>query len=399
MKLYKIISASLILFLLFVPELKSRDYIRTGTVEGVRGNNYITLIFNEEAEFESYYILFNGNRLGTALITAKIEDDKVSFRYLAIFRAENQESARLLRPGLAAAVIRPDKSIDNRYAKKPYIERIEYKKEIISTIDKREMVLVPAGRFIMGSSKGAKDEGPENIEFLTDYYIDKYEVSNRDFKIFLDDRAGDYPPYWKEHLDEKRNFKSQFFEDLPVIVTYYEALEYASWCGKRLPVENEWEKAARSPLHLDKKNMNAVYTWGYEFREGISNTAELWKSEETGKNLKELIKNKYRLEKIDKGYIPVNVYEPASVSYYGAVHMDGNALEWTDSWYRAYKNSYIKDKKFGTQYKVIRGGSFFHSAGESRVTDRKTGGIPNLKRDRIAGFRCVKDVSAQDRLN
>ncbi len=399
MKLYKIISASLILFLLFVPELKSRDYIRTGTVEGVRENNYITLIFKEKPEFESYYILLDGNRLGTALITARIEDNKAQFRYLALFRAADKESVKLLRPGLAAAVIKPDKSIDNRYEKKPYIERIEYKTVIISAVDKREMVLIPAGRFIMGSSKGDKDEGPENSHFLPDYYIDKYEVSNRDFKAFLDDTAGEYPPYWGEHLDLQRNFRTEFFADLPVIVTYYEALEYASWCGKRLPLENEWEKAARFPLHRDKNNMDAVYTWGYEFREGISNSAELWMNEETGENLKELIKNKYRLEKIDKGYIPVNVHEPAAASYYGVVHMDGNALEWTDSWYSAYKNSYVKNKKYGTQYKVIRGGSYFHSAGESRVTDRKIGGIPNLKRDRVAGFRCVKDVSAQDRLN
>lgn len=399
MKYHKRLLLVLIITISLLPELIWGDYIKAGTVEGIRGKNYITLIFTDNPEHESYHILFNGKRLGTAIITARIEGNRSDYRYLALFRPADRESEKLLRPGLAAAVIRPDKSIDNRYEKKPYIERIEFKKEIISTVDKREMVLIPAGRFIMGSSKGDKDEGPENTEYLPDYYIDKYEVSNREFKVFLDDTAGTYPPYWEKHLDLQRNFKSPYFEDLPVIVTYYEASAYASWCGKRLPSEHEWEKAARFPLHLDRNNMDSVYTWGYELHEGISNTSELWVNEDTGKNLKELIKNKYRLEKIDKGYIPVNVYEPAALSHYGAAHMDGNALEWTDSWYKAYKNSYVKDKKYGTQYKVIRGGSYFHPFREARVTDRKTGGIPSLQSDRIAGFRCVKDVSAQDRLN
>lgn len=399
MKYFTLTPLILVLFLIFLPELEAEDYIKAGIVEGIRGKNIITLVFTDKPEHETYYILLNKKIIGRASIKTKIEDNIINHRYIALFIPDDKEYQKLLRPGLDAAVISPDKSIDSRYNKKPYIERIEYKKEIISSIDKREMVLIPAGRFIMGSSKGDKDEGPESTEYLTDYYIDKYEVSNREFKIFLDDIAGAYPSYWKEHLDEQRNFKSSYFQDLPVIVTYYEAAAYAEWCGKRLPAEHEWEKAARFPLNLDRNNMDAVYTWGYEFREGISNTAEFWLNDEAGKNLKELIKNKYRLEKIDKGYIPVNIYEPAAVSYYGAVHMNGNALEWTDSWYKAYKNSYVKDKNYGSQYKVIRGGSYFYSSGASRVTDRKTGGIPSLQSDRMAGFRCVKDVSLQDRLN
>jgi formylglycine-generating enzyme required for sulfatase activity len=77
--------------------------------------------------------------------------------------------------------------------------------------------------------------------------------------------------------------------------------------------------------------------------------------------------------------------------------MDGNAQEWTDSWYRAYENNYTKDKKYGTQYKVIRGGAWFTTRKEARVTDRKIGGIPDLYTDRIAGFRCVRNAAPGDR--
>jgi formylglycine-generating enzyme required for sulfatase activity len=55
------------------------------------------------------------------------------------------------------------------------------------------------------------------------------------------------------------------------------------------------------------------------------------------------------------------------------------------------------NKKFGEQYKVIRGGSFFLPKNDSRITDRKTGGIPDLYKDRIAGFRCVKNVAENDK--
>lgn len=300
---------------------------------------------------------------------------------------------------MSVILMRADKSIDSRYEKKPYIERIEYKKELISSIDKRDMVLIYSGKFLMGSDKGDKDEFPERVEELTDYYIDKYEVSNLDFKKFLDDIAGSYPPYWNEHIDVNGNFITDYFRDLPAIVTYIEASEYASWCGKRLPSEKEWEKAARFPLNIDKKKMDNIYTFGYIFREGISNIGELWEVENAGKNLKETIKNEYKLEELNKGYIPVKMYEPSSASYYGVVHMDGNALEWTESWYNAYSNNYNRDKKYGTQYKVVRGGSYFLPLKASRVTDRKIGGIPSLDKDRMAGFRCVKDVSILDRIN
>jgi formylglycine-generating enzyme required for sulfatase activity len=295
--------------------------------------------------------------------------------------------------------IKPDKSIDSRYDKKPYIERIEYKKEIISSIDKREMLLVRSGKFLMGSASGEKDEFPESIEDLPDFYIDKYEVSNSDFKQFLDETAGHYPDYWNNKLGSDGEFTSEYFRDLPAIVTYMEAAKYAAWCGKRLPDEKEWEKAARRPLDSEKKNMDNVYTWGNDFVEGISNIREFWENDNTGKNLKETVKKEYKLEKLNKGYIPVKIYEPSAVSYYGVVHMDGNALEWTESWYEAYKNNHFRDKRFGNQYKVVRGGSYFLPEKNSRVTDRKIGGIPGLEKDRMAGFRCVKDVSPMDRLN
>lgn len=379
-------------------EVSSSDYTVAGKVESVRKNSYITIAFPEKPEKNSYYILSNNTVTGSVSLIRKIESGERHL-YLALFSPEDKEGPAIIRAGSLVIYMRPDKSIDSRYDKKPYIERIEYRKEIISSIDNREMVLVGSGKFLMGSGNGEKDEYPERVEELADFYIDRYEVSNSDFKRFLDETAGKYPEYWKDNIGVDGEFTSDYFKDLPVIATYREAAQYAAWCGKRLPLEEEWEKAARQPLDSAKKNMYNVYTWGYEAEEGIANTMEFWLNENTGKNLKETIKNEYKLEKIDKGYIPVKMYETSSVSYYGAVHMDGNALEWTDSWYMAYRDNHFKDSKYGTLYKVVRGGSYFLPLQKSRVTDRKIGGIPSLDKDRLAGFRCVRDVSHLDRLN
>lgn len=398
MKKINIFILSLVLLLSGI-DLKSSNYIVEGEIETVRKDNYVTIRFHAKPQLQSYKVFAFNSIIGDVFIVKEIESSEMGNVFLAEFKPEKKESPEVIRAGMSVISMREDKSIDSRYNKKPYIERIEYKKGIISSIDKRDMVLISSGKFLMGSDKGDRDELPERVEELADYYIDKYEVSNQDFKIFIDDIAGSYPPYWKEHIDESGNFVTEYFKDLPAIVTYIEATEYAAWCGKRLPSEKEWEKAARFPLSIDKKNKNNTYTFGYDYREGISNTAELWADENTGKNLKETIKKEYKLEKLNKGYIPVKIYEPASASYYGVVHMDGNALEWTESWYSAYNNNYDKDKKYGTQYKVVRGGSYFLPVKSSRVTNRNIGGIPSLDKDRMAGFRCVKDVSILDRIN
>jgi len=183
-----------------------------------------------------------------------------------------------------------------------------------------------------------------------------------------------------------------------VIATYHEAAGYSLWAGKRLPTEIEWEKAARVPASMENPGKKgALYSWGSGFKEGIANTEELWQTEQTGENLKKLISEKYQSGAPVKGYIPVDMYEKESLSYYGAAHLDGNAMEWTDSWYLPYKGNRRSSKKFGNQYKVIRGGAFFLSKDDARITNRKTGGMPDLYKDRIAGFRCVKNIAESDK--
>ncbi len=398
-RLLKHLKQALALMLAFLFLSAGNSGVRIkGNVESIRTKGYITIVLDSEP-VEGDYLLMNGEKvIGKIGNFEFIDNTGDKWRYLARYQLAENSDAALLRAGIEIAIkSSPDIPAD-RGEKSVFKEKPVYKSVIISHVDKREMVLVPRGKFLMGSNSGDDDEYPEHMVNLTEYYIDRYEVTNEDYRIYADAKAVKYPDSWKGKISGESGFNDHYFSRLPVIVSYDEAEGYAKWCGKRLPDEREWEKAARFPADPEKNTGWGEYTWGSRFRDGISNTEEFWYSEETGKNLKTMIKEKYGLTTLTKGLIPVDTYDSSAVSFYGAVHMDGNATEWTSSWYKGYDMTRKKDMRFGTQYKVIRGGGYNLGKIESRVTDRKIGGIPDLYKDRISGFRCVKDVTDRDRI-
>ena len=145
----------------------------------------------------------------------------------------------------------------------------------ISPVDGKEMVLVPAGEFIMGTNKTDPDntqqkigtvkplyldQHPERKITLEAYYIDRYEVTNKEYKGFMDDtKYPDPPSNWVDGTYPEGK------ADHPVTnIIWQEALAYALWANKRLPTEAEWEKAARGPNGLS-------YPWGDEYVKGKAN--------------------------------------------------------------------------------------------------------------------------------
>lgn len=215
------------------------------------------------------------------------------------------------------------------------------------------MILIPEGEFIMGTDDDSigvrNNERPERKLFLKDYYIDQYEVSNIYFRNFVEDTR------YNISLDIRNRIFQTEYNYYPVVnVTWFDAESYCRWIGKRLPTEEEWEKAARG---IDKRK----YPWGDVMTKEYANT---------------------RLSGFMK-LTPVGGYKDG-VSPYGVYDMAGNAQEWTDSWYKSYSGDLPDKKKL---FKVLRGGSFILDPLYSTTTSRDY--KAPAYRSASAGFRCA----------
>lgn len=208
------------------------------------------------------------------------------------------------------------------------------------------MVLVPAGKFIFGD----KDEGTAETIDIRAFYIDKYEVTNEAYKKVV--RNHKFPA-------DKANY--------PVAnITWHDANTYCKSLGKRLPSEEEWEKAARG-------EDGRPYPWGKEFDKTKANTRE-------GEAPSAPASHQHdhsTVRKVEtKGTVPVGSYE-AGKSPYGVYDMAGNVREWTDGWY--------DEKRI---YKAVRGGSYIDDE-EAVFTFTVRKSIPEDSKAYI-GFRCAK---------
>ncbi len=219
------------------------------------------------------------------------------------------------------------------------------------------MTLVPAGEFWMGSDKGssidyiADNEKPRRKANLPDYYLDKFEVTNRQYLNFCRQteyqlpyllRAGQIPAGRENH---------------PVVnMSWNDAEVYCKWVGKRLPTEAEWEKAARG-------TDGRTYPWGNGWDQHLSNNRTS-PYEDT---------------------VPVGSF-PKGASPYGIMDLAGNVWEWTDDWYKSYPGS---DKTFDQtgKMKVTRGGAYFYSIFLLLSSARNP--LPPDDRSEYNGFRCA----------
>jgi formylglycine-generating enzyme required for sulfatase activity len=96
------------------------------------------------------------------------------------------------------------------------------------------MVHIPAGEFIMGSFDRWEDEQPEYAVWVNDFFIDRYEVTNKQYKEFINATDHRPPKHWKE------GDYPEGMDNYPVVyVTHFDATAYAAWAGKQLPLEEE----------------------------------------------------------------------------------------------------------------------------------------------------------------
>ncbi len=218
-----------------------------------------------------------------------------------------------------------------------------------------KMVFVPGGEFMLGSDKGDDYSRPAHKVQVKPFFIDLTEVTNEDYKKFVDSTGHKTPPDWTN-----KSFpagKAQF----PVTgVDWDDANAYAKWAGKRLPTEAEWEFAAKG---IDDR----IYPWGDKWENTFANAAN---------------KNGGMRE----------VGEAKGKSPFGLSDMSGNAWEWTSSDAEAYP----KGKKFSADLvepKIIRGGYWGSLKEDAATTYRGAWGARNENTYKNTGFRCVKDVA------
>lgn len=228
-----------------------------------------------------------------------------------------------------------------------------------------EMILIPAGEFVMGTNERLSDEGPQHNVTLKAFWIDKYEVTNLQYKKFIDETNRKSPNHF-----ENRTYP-QGKEDHPVTyVSWYDAKAYCEWAGKRLPTDEEWEKAARG-------TDGRTYPWGNEFEITKANTPQRWQA------LKQ-----------DGDTTPVGAFE-AGKSPYGLYDMSGNVWEWTASWYLPYPGNKNISENYGETYKTLKGGSWwdcsFYKCGISAPAYNRSFFLRSTK-NKSFGFRCAKDA-------
>ena len=246
------------------------------------------------------------------------------------------------------------------------------------------MVLIPAGEFRMGSNANDvdaySDEKPEHTVYVDAFYIDKYEVTNEEYKKFIDAN-----PQWRKGLILRKYHDGTYLQhwtgnnypngkaNHPVIyVSWYAAMAYAKWKEERLPTEAEWEKAARGRLGYLTENLIKSKTANYDWMVG--------------------------------GTTRVGNY---SANTYGLYDMLGNASEWCLDAYSS--NFYAKSPRRnpiagGSIYSIVRefrnvntgrvarGGSWLSTANTVRITYRITQNSPGHTSAAL-GFRCVKPVT------
>ena len=261
------------------------------------------------------------------------------------------------------------------------------KQEDANQVGIAEMVLIPAGEFEFGAPAGTPTGLSENEDglkqsegtkqtYLSAYYIDKYEVSNSQYKL-CQDAGVCTEPYDVTSIMYQNYYYNATYAGFPVIwVSYNQAATFCQWAGKKLPTEAQWEKAARG-------GTMRTYPWG---------------DDKPADNIEMTQANHTALF----GDVTSVMWGDNGVSPYGVYNMAGNVAEWTDTWYDidSYYGNNSGDiqpedpagpAESPTNEKVIRGGSWV-SLEDEITTYSRDRAFPNYRYYNL-GFRCVQPLS------
>ena len=251
----------------------------------------------------------------------------------------------------------------------------KYSSSKISTQDKdellripKDMVKIPEGEFIMGSDFGGEDELPDHLVSIKSFYLDKYEVTNLDFKRCLICERG------------TGGFDTRESEKPVVYVDWLNAVTFCKSKNKRLPTEAEWEYAARA-------GNKGRYSFGEDL-ELLKNFA--WYESNTV-NVDQWGAKKVGSKKANK---------------WGIFDLHGNVMEWVQNYYKSDYFASVRQQKnpvgplspLNTKYplRVVRGGAWggLNNAGSPEgVSVSKRYAFVEWTRSFQIGFRCAMDIN------
>jgi formylglycine-generating enzyme required for sulfatase activity len=312
--------------------------------------------------------------------------------------------------------------------------------EFVRSVDDARVILIPAGGFIMGSSeevareteklvpwyKATVAECPQRELYLESYLIDRYQVTNQQFALFLSStphRTGEDKNLHKtiaafdlnnralcyDIVDyvAKRGIKNSLHdsglqytgnswqitseaEKNPVaMVTWYGASEYARWAGFGLPTEAQWEKSARG-------SDGRLFPWGNKYDPAYTNTADRWSAVRISEQ--KVWDELFYSEGLGSGWLnsrllPVGSL-PRGASPYGCDDMIGNVAEWCSSWYVEDAYSLVLEEQGdffeglpASNFRCMRGAGRYGYEAISRIACRRRR-APESAGENL-GFRCA----------
>lgn len=235
-----------------------------------------------------------------------------------------------------------------------------------------DMVVIQEGEGFRGSHHGNRDEMPRHKIYFSSFAIDIHPVTNEQFSRFIEAMGGEKDSHNNDMIKLKESrikrvsgkliIESGYSKHPVVGVTWYGAVAYAKWVGKRLPTEVEWEVACRAGLE------DALFPYGEDIEKSQAN---FFSSDTTA----------------------VKSYPPNSYGLYDVV---GNVYEWCQDWYD-YNHYEVsaqepQDPKGPLQgvYRVLRGGCWKSLKEDLRCSHRHRNNPGAV--NRTYGFRCAADV-------